>query len=507
MRPMHSPSKGRPSPAHDQSHLLIRFRPPVRPESMARAKAKVRVSVATEFEGAELGDRRLNARLERIARAADANPRDTFPDMMGSGAELEGFYRFVRNEKVSFDEVLRPHVSATVRRVAEHGEVIVIHDTTEFRFLGDKRQGLGRVGIAGQGFMGHFSLAVVPGEEREPLGVLAVEPWTRRGDSVSKREKDGRITGKEARTAPERESLRWARGISAAEDVVAQRAALIHVMDSEADDYALLTQLIGDDRRFVVRMARDRAITEAEGKVRAAGASAATVATRSVALSRRKPPIGPKDRRRLARAERLATLTVGARQLSITRPSYAGSKFPKSLQVNVIYVNEVDVPKGTEPVEWILFTTEPVKTKKQILRVVDIYRSRWLIEEYFKALKTGCDIEKRQLESCSTLLVALGVFVPIAWGLLRLRALSRTAPDTPANRVLTPTQLHLLRRHPKAKMSSTATVREALLAVARLGGHLRSNGDPGWIVLGRGYHHLLLLEIGFRLGQERCDQS
>ncbi len=129
---------------------------------MARAKAKVRVSVATEFEGAELGDRRLNARLERIARAADANPRDAFPDMMGSEAELEGFSRFVRNEKVSFDEVLRPHVSATVRRVAEHDEVIVIHDTTEFRFLGDKRQGLGRVGMAGQGFMGHFSLAVVP---------------------------------------------------------------------------------------------------------------------------------------------------------------------------------------------------------------------------------------------------------------------------------------------------------------------------------------------------------
>ena len=94
------------------------------------------------------------------------------------------------------------------------------------------------------------------------------------------------------------------------------------------------------------------------------------------------------------------------------------------------------------------------------------FRSRWLSDEYFKALKTGCDIEKRQLESCSTLLVALGVFVPIAWGLLRLRALSRTAPDTPANRVLTPTQLDLLRRHPKAKMSSTASVREALLAVA-----------------------------------------
>lgn len=62
---------------------------------------------------------------------------------MGSEAELEGFYRFIRNEKVGFKELLRPHVSATVDRVGEHHEVLDLHDTTEFRFLGDKRRGLG----------------------------------------------------------------------------------------------------------------------------------------------------------------------------------------------------------------------------------------------------------------------------------------------------------------------------------------------------------------------------
>jgi hypothetical protein len=104
-------------------------------------------------------------------------------------------------------------------------------------------------------------------------------------------------------------------------------------------------------------------------------------------------------------------------------------------------------------------------------------------------------------------LVALGIFAPIAWGLLRLRALSRTAPDAPATRALTPTQIEVLRRHPKSKMPAAARARDALLAVARLGGHLRSNGDPGWIVLGRGYQQLLMLELGFRMGRERCDQS
>lgn len=473
----------------------------------AKAKAKARVSVAPEFEGAELGDRRLTTRLERIVQAADANPSESFPDMMGSEAELEGFYRFIRNDKVDFEEVLRPHVRATVARVGEHQEVLVVHDTTEFRFLGNKRKGLGKVGSAGQGFLGHFSLAVVSGEAREPLGLLVVQPWTRRGKSVSKREKEGLLSKAEARRTPGRESERWARGVSTAEEVAGQQAALIHVMDSEADDYALLAQLVAEGRRFVIRLARDRTIQEAEGKVRAAGESAAAVATRSVTLSRRGPPINRNDRRRLGREERVAKLSIAARQLSINRPPYSGSAFPKTLPVNVIYVNEVDPPKNAEPVEWILFTTEPISTKKAILRIVDIYRSRWLIEEYFKALKTGCDFQKRQLESCSTLLVALGIFAPIAWGLLRLRALSRTAPDAPATRALTPTQLDVLRRHPKSKMPAAARVRDALLAVARLGGHLRSNGDPGWIVLGRGYQQLLVLEVGFRMGKETCDQS
>jgi hypothetical protein len=41
-----------------------------------------------------------------------------------------------------------------------------------------------------------------------------------------------------------------------------------------------------------------------------------------------------------------------------------------------------------------------------------------------------------------------------------------------------------------------------MLAIAALGGHIKNNGDPGWLVLGRGLHDLLLLELGPRLRQE-----
>jgi len=43
------------------------------------------------------------------------------------------------------------------------------------------------------------------------------------------------------------------------------------------------------------------------------------------------------------------------------------------------------------------------------------------------------------------------------------------------------------------------TGRDALLAVVKLGGHIRNNGEPGWLVLGRGYDERLTREVGFRL--------
>ena len=92
-----------------------------------------------------------------------------------------------------------------------------------------------------------------------------------------------------------------------------------------------------------------------------------------------------------------------------------------------------------------LLTTEPIDTVEQIVRIVDWYRTRWLIEEFFKALKTGCAYEKRQLESLPTLLVALALLAPIAWRLLLLRHLSREPPATAATVALTPRQLQVLR--------------------------------------------------------------
>jgi len=164
----------------------------------------------------------------------------------------------------------------------------------------------------------------------------------------------------------------------------------------------------------------------------------------------------------------------------------------------VVYASETNPPAGEPPIEWRLLTTEPIDSTDQVLRIVEWYRTRWLIEEFFKCLKTGCAYEKRQLESLNTLLVALALLAPIVWQLLLMRHLAREVPNTKATVALTARQIAILRTALDGQqLDARPSIRDALLAAARLGGHLRQNGEPGWIVLTRGMQKLLCMEAGW----------
>ena len=87
---------------------------------------------------------------------------------------------------------------------------------------------------------------------------------------------------------------------------------------------------------------------------------------------------------------------------------------------------------------------------------------------------------------------------PIAWQLLLLRHLARERPETRATVALTARQLAILRTTPAGgHLVATPSIRDALLVVARLGGHLRQNREPGWLVLARGMQKLRDMEAGW----------
>ena len=69
--------------------------------------------------------------------------------------------------------------------------------------------------------------------------------------------------------------------------------------------------------------------------------------------------------------------------------------------------------------------------------------------------------------------------------------------DRPATDVLSESELLVLRHVAEKKLRKNPTLEEAMAAIARYGGHLRSNGRPGWLTLSRGYFRLQDLAIGF----------
>ena len=461
------------------------------------------VFLADTVAGAALGDRRLVQRLETILRAAVSEPSASFPKMCSDDAELEGTYRFLNNQKVSLEAVLRPHYASTVQRIGRCQRVIVAHDSTQLGFGPVPRGDLGLVGRGNTyGFDVHFSLAVADEEIRTPLGALAMTPYNR---PFGKK----RPSPKASKLSPDNPALRWAAHVRLVREQLPDAQHIVHVMDREADDFALLAELAGTGERFVIRQAVDRRLTTdvPDPKVRSLVTPTALVVTRSVNISaRRKPTRKRHASRHPLRDERSALLEVRAKAVTIPKTTSAGADAPSTLTLNLVEVVEKNPPVGQEPIEWWLWSNEPIDTPESVLSIIDAYRARWTIEEFFKALKTGCSIEQRQLESKHALQNALAIFVPVAWRLLLLRSLSRAAPTVPAAAALTPLQVRALRGYMRKKrnieLPEDLSVRDAMLAIAAMGGHIKNNGDPGWMVLGRGFEQLLNVEVGLAIALE-----
>jgi hypothetical protein len=478
-------------------------------------------TMSTELMSVNFDDRRLNQRLRDAADAMAETPSASLPAIFHQGKDIEGFYRLLRNKRVTMERVLSPHHETTCERAQNEGTILALHDTTEFSFAGEtEREGLGAV-QGGQGFFAHVALAVTADDQRRPLGVLGLVPLVRKRKPKRAAKNQGaaatqvakKPTPRELYARPDKESLRWRQLVEQVEAQLAGRAEVIHVMDREADDYDLLYMLVSS-RRFVVRLKHNRTLAPDElglppRKVQDALASAAPRLERLVKLSpRRNDTKAPKARRvHPTRGARLATLHVSATRVTIQRPQRLPTTLPATLTLNVVHVQEVGAPDDEMPVSWVLFTNEPIATKEEIARVVDIYRARWVIEDYFMALKTGCAFEKRQLESKTTLLNLLAIFVPIAWRLLLLRSLARDDPDAPAVYALPPPQLEVLEVISRKKLPDNATVRDVYLAIAALGGHIKSNCSPGWRVLFRGYERLRAFEQGWLAARATVDQS
>jgi len=426
-----------------------------------------------------------------VAGGVAENPCGTLPGAFSQWAELKAAYRLLDNDKVTYQDILAPHLDSTRAACQRPGEYLLIEDTTELDFTGRAvGEQMGRIGNdGGRGLFAHTTLAVrVEGwnTQEEPevtvVGLFDQKCWVRQDTTRCSREK------KADRLRRRRESERW----GAVFDKTANPGPSVrwtYIADRESDIYEAFERCRANSIEYVIRASQPRALAEQGGSVFQAVAKSPVLGRFSVHLRAR-----PGQRARTAKLE--------LRSCSVTlRPPWRPDGKLEAFELNVVEAREVNAPRGVSAIHWVLLTSWACEQFKQAMRVVKTYARRWLIEEYHKALKTGTKAQESQLRTRGGIEALLGLLAVVAVRLLQTKLLGATKPDEPlAPGEICPEALAVLEAT-FGKPSGGWTHSTALVAIARLGGFLarKSDGNPGWITLWRGMQKLMLLVRGFEL--------
>jgi len=472
--------------------------------------APVAYSFGQEHFGAcGFGDLRLTKRAIKTADLFLKHPGGTLPEKLNGEAELDGFYNFANNRKVNHANTMRGHCLRTAQQVQQcQGTVLMIHDTSEVDFSGlESVADLGPIGNGScRGFLCHNSLAY-DFESREVLGLVAQSLQCRR--RVPKGE-----TARQKQEHPQRESRLWTRNAQAVREALRQAAAqalatvaqamqtvgqalrVVHVSDRGSDLFELLDWYARGGDLYVIRAKTNRkivvptAVGGRKAKLMSWAWKLPTLGHRMVSV----PGCGEEPARK-------ALVGVAAGPVQIQAPvGKRGEHGDGPLSAWVVHVREQKPPRGVAAVEWFLITNVPTATWAQANERVEWYCCRWVIEEFHKAMKTGCGVELPQFTTKKALEVTVGMLSVVATQLLRLRDLCRQegAEQRPATGVVDVAYVEALSLWRCKRRRGDLSVREFLYALAKLGGHLnrRHDGPPGWLVLWRGWTKLQLLVEG-----------
>lgn len=439
-----------------------------------------------EMATVDLKDRRLNHRLQEVLSQLGERPSASIPQACGGKAEMAGAYRLFENPKAHMQDILRPHAQATRQRMAAQKVAVLVQDTTEVDVTRPQQQvrGAGPLdGSSRRGVLVHPLHVFTP--DGTPLGTLHTLAWTRAEEpACASRSRATRA----AIPIEQKESYRWVQMLRHAEQEAAGCPAthLIGVADSEADIYELLAEAMAESRRvdWIVRACQDRAVGGgATGTyVRDQILSGPVLFTQTLQVRGRKAKVACETRgRRQPRESRKAVVEVRAGSVRLRAPWRADRHLP-DLTVNVVLVREVTPPAGDEPVEWLLLSSLPIETIEQVRQIIQYYCVRWMIEVFFRVLKSGCRVEERRFEQIDRLLACLAVYLIVAWRTLFVCRLGRSCPQTSCEAVFEPAEWKsvwtILQR--KSPPDKPPTLADMVCWVAQLGGYVlrKANKNP-----------------------------
>ena len=454
------------------------------------------------FGGCDWGDVRRTRRAVTVARQRAEHPDGSTPDQAEDGSDLKAMYRLFDAEEATFTALATPHWIRP--RSLARGTVLLIGDTTETDF-GIRRAvaGLGPTGEGyGLGFFRHSSMMVAAGRD-EILGLAGQELFDRQPvpkpeNSYQKRQRS-------------RESEVWGRVVELV-GPPAEGVRFVHVFDRGADNLDVFCHCRAQRTDGVIRAAQWHRVVEESHVVEQADIAPTDERGGSQRLSlraalTRRPLSGTYALSVGATQDHAARMQVRFARVTIRRPkrrtkSQRQIDFQELTQ-GVVETRAVNPPQGVQPRHWVLWTSLPVMSFDEAWRILEYDARRWRIEEFPKAIKTGCRLEARPFMEAHRLEAVARFTCLLAVRRLPLKTVATTTPDLPAERVVPQIWRKMLGALRKRKRT---TARDFFRHLAGLGGFLmrKRDGNPGWITLWRGLDKLLLAIRGYTAIKQKC---
>ncbi len=465
------------------------------------------VWAANEFGGAPLGDARWSARLVTSAHHMAQYPmRSITGASHGDRALIKGHYRLIdqpAESAVTVENILAPHRKRTLQRLQSEATVLCIQDTTSLNFTAHgEKEGLGvlgsnQTGAWSRGLHLHTTLATTP--DGVPLGVM-------RAAFDAPPPPDPEAQGR--KPLKQRKTFRWIEGLrdcaEAAESLTDTR--LVGVMDREADflDLFVEQQTNAPKVDLLVRAKANRVLgrdTDAQGNS----------TTRHLFDTLRNAPVrgqctvdvrrlsarikASKQAKRAKRPARTAQMALRYEPVQLPRPN------AEPVALWAVHARERHPPTNTPPLEWFLLTTVPVTEPEQATRLLTWYTLRWRIEDYFRILKSGCQIEELQHHTAERLTRAIAINMVIAWRIQLMLHLGREVPELPANILFSDLELRVLATFARSQRQSPPHhLGETVRLLGKLGGWTgRKRDPPGAQLLWHGYTQLATMTFAVQL--------
>ena len=402
------------------------------------------------------------------------------------------FWRFLANERVTLERLIEGWSEPT-REAVRGRHVLAIQDSSEIKFstTAEDRRGLGEIGKGNSfGVILHAMMAV-DADKGTCLGLAGGKVWTRKGRVKVPHAK---------RTLANKESGRWLTTAAQAKDVLAQARMVTVINDREGDIYAHWARTPEADVHLLSRAMHDHALVTG---------GTLCQAVKRVAFSAKGVIDLPT---RVDRHPRKAHLSLRLGGVVLQRPRYTREKdLPDSVALNFVEVIEQHPPKGAEPIHWLLLTTHEVTTVDDAWQIVAWYKRRWIIEQFFRSMKTqGLRIEDSQLETADRLMKLVAIAATAATIVIQLVQARNGEDALPAAVAFSPEEIEVLdaintdvqgRTQLQKNPHRKETLAWAAWIIAKLGGWTgyASHKPPGPITFHNGLVRFHSLAAGWAL--------